>query len=181
MTLDANSTVWTFRSWGRPFRLISPLLDCSSPETTPLQIESGWMFCSVLARSGDVYAWWPFDGSFENLYWQTMSELDRDRSTRAVVSGDETVIPCHAWEIRNDPVKFPPLPDLPDLPSIGIPKKELKEKTKLIKIAAFASSMIGLTNKGHVLKIDGLTDGNSVRHWRYVSGFARVNLDLLEQ
>ena len=107
MTLDTNSNVWTFRSWGRPFRLISPLLGCSSPETTPLQIECGWKFCSVLARSGDVYAWWPFDGSFENLHWQTMNKLDRDRSTMAIVSGDETIVPCHVWEMKYDPISFP--------------------------------------------------------------------------
>ena len=181
MTLDANFTVWTFRSWGRPFRLISHLLDCSSPETTPLQIECGWMFCSVLARSGDVYAWWPFDGSLENPYWQTMGELDRDRSTKAIVSGDGTVIPCHTWAMKKNPVKLPALPDLPDLRSTGMSKKERKKNTKLIKIAAFDNSMIGLTNKGHVLKIDGLTDGNSVRHWRYVSASTRVILDLLKQ
>ena len=178
MTLDTNSTVWTFRSWGRPFRLISPLLDCSSPETTPLQIECGWKFCSVLARSGDVYAWWPFDGSFENLHWQTMNKLDRDRSTMAIVSGDETIVPCHVWEMKYDPIKLPALPDLPDLPSTGIPEKERKKSTKLIKIAAFENSMIGLTNKGHVLKIDGLTGGDSIRSWRYVSGCTRVILDL---
>ena len=177
MTLDTNSTVWTFRSWGRPFRLISPLLNCLTPETTPLQIECGWVFCSVLTRSGDVYAWWPFDWAFENPYWQIMGELDRDRSTRAIVSGDGTVIPCHAWEMKKDPVKLPVLPYLPDLPSTGIPKKERKKNTKLIKIAAFDNSMIGLTNKGHVLKIDGLTGGDSIRSWRYVSGCTRVILD----
>ena len=180
MTLDTNSNVWTFRSWGRPFRLISPLLDCSSPETTPLQVECGWMFCSVLARSGDVYAWWPSDQSFENRYRRTMRELDRDRSTRAIVSGDETVVPCHAWEMKHNPFKLPALPDLPDLPSTGMPTKEREKRTKLIKIAAFLNSMIGLTNKGHVLKIDGLTDGNSVRRWNYVSGYIRVTLHLLK-
>ena len=178
MTLDTNSTVWTFRSWGRPFRLISPLLDCSSPKTTPLQIECGWGFCSVLTRSGDVYAWWPFDRLLESLYRRTMGELDGDRSTRAIVSGNGTAIPCHVWGMEHDPFKLPPLPDLPDLPSTGIPKKERKKSTKLIKIAAFDSSMVGLTNKGHVLKIDGLTDEDSVRHWRYVSGHAQVTMDL---
>ena len=181
MALDTNSTVWTFRSWGRPFRLISPLLDCSSPETTPLQVECGWMFCSVLARSGDVYAWWPFNRSFENRYLRAMRELDRDRSTRAIVSGDETIVPCHVWEMKYDPIKLPALPDLPDLPSTGIPKKEREKSTKLIKIAAFSGSMVGLTNKGHVLKIDGLTDGKYVRRWNYVSGSTRVTLHLLKQ
>ena len=169
MTLDANSTVWNFRSWGRPFRLASPSLDCSSPETTPLQIECGWAFSAVLTRSGDVYAWWPFNDTFQDRYRQTMDELDLDQSTKAIVPEGGTVIPCHTWEINKDPVKLPILPDLPDLPATGLPEGETRKETKLIKIAAFDNCLIGLTNKGHVLKIDGLTDEDSIQIWRYVS------------
>jgi SCF-associated factor 1 len=169
MTLDANSTVWTFRSWGRPFRLISPSLDCSSPETTPAQIECGWAFSTVLTKSGDVYAWWPFGDIFEPQYRRTMDELNLDESTKAIVPDNGTVIPCHTWEITRDPVKLPILPDLPDLPATGLSEEELKKETKLIKIAALDNFLVGLTNKGHVLKIDGLTDEDSIQVWRYVS------------
>jgi len=178
MTLDANSTVWNFRSWGRPFRLASSLLDCSSPETTPFQIECGWAYSTVLTRSGDVYAWWPFGGTFEERYRQAMDELDLDESTKAVVPEGGNVIPCHTWEISKDPVKLPILPDLPDLPATGLPEEALKKETKLIKIAAFDNFLVGLTNKGHVLKIDGLTDEDSIQIWRYVSENARVNRNL---
>lgn len=174
MTLDANSTVWNFRSWGRPFRLVSPLLDCSSPETTPLQIECGWAFSTVLTRSGDVYAWWPSGGAFEDRYRQAMAELDRDESTKAKVAEEETVVPCHTWEITKDPVKLPVLPDLPDLLGTGLPEEELRKETKLIKIAALDNFLVGLTNKGHVLKIDGMTDEDSIQIWRYVSANAWV-------
>lgn len=170
MTLDANSTVWTFRSWGRPFRLVSPLLDCSSPETTPAQIECGWGYCTVLAKSGDVYAWWPFGEFFDDHYRRTNGELDEDESTRAIVHEGEVIIPCHTWEINRDPVKLPVLPDLPDLPTVGLSEGDREKETKLIKIAALDSCLVGLTNKGHVLKIDGLTDENSIQIWRYVSG-----------
>jgi len=174
MSLDANSTIWNFRSWGRPFRLASPSLDCSSPETTPLQIECGWAFSTVLTRSGDVYAWWLFGGTFEDQYRRTVDQLDLDASTKAIVPEGGTVIPCHTWEINKDPVKLPILPDLPDLAETGLPEEELRKETKLIKIAAFDNSLVGLTNKGHVLKIDGLTDEDSIQIWRYVSESARM-------
>jgi len=174
MTLDANSTVWNFRSWGRPFRLVSPSLDCSSPATTPIQIECGWAFSTVLTRSGDVYAWWPFEGTLEDRYRETMAELDKDESTKAIVPDDGTVIPCHTWEINKDPVKLPILPDLPDLLATGLPEEVRRKETKLIKIASFDNCLVGLTNKGHVLKIDGLTDEDSIQIWRYVSENARV-------
>ena len=174
MTLDANSTVWNFRSWGRPFRLASPSLDCSSPETTPVQIECGWAFSTVLTKSGDVYAWWPFGGTFEDRYRRTVDELDLDASTKAIVPEGGTIIPCHTWEIAKDPVKLPILPDLPNLTATGLSEEELRKETKLIKIAAFDNSLVGLTNKGHVLKIDGLTDEDSIQIWSYVSENARV-------
>jgi len=170
MALDANFTVWNFRSWGRPFRLVSLSLDCSSPETTPIQIECGWAFSTVLTKSGDVYAWWPFGSNFEDQYLQTMTELDKDESTKAIVPDDGTVIPCHPWDLNKDPIKLPILPDLPDLPATGLPEEERRRETKLTKIAAFDNCLVGLTNKGHVLKIDGLTDEDSIQIWRYVSG-----------
>ena len=174
MTLDVNSTVWNFKSWGRPFRLVSPSLDCSSPETTPFQIECGWSYSSVLTRSGDVYAWWPFGDTLGSVYRKTVAELDLDESTKAIVPDDGTVIPCHTWEINEDPVKLPILPDLPDLQATGLPKEELKKDTKLIKIAAFDNCLVGLTNKGHVLKIDGLNSEDAVQIWHYVSEGVRV-------
>ena len=98
-----------------------------------------------------------------------MNELDLDESTKAVVADVGTIIPCHTWEINKDPVKLPTLPDLLDLPATGLPDDELRKETKLIKIANFDNCLVGLTNKGHILKTDGLTDEDSVQIWRYVS------------
>jgi len=169
MALDADSVVWNFISWDRPFQLVSPSLDCSSPETTPIQIECGWEFSTVLTGSGDVYAWWPFGETFEGRYQGAVAKLDKDESTKAIGPDNGTVIPCHTWEINKDPVKLPILPDLPDLPATGLPEEERGKETKLIKIAAFGNCLIGLTNKGHVLKMDGLTDEDSIQIWNYVS------------
>jgi len=167
MTLDANSAVWTFMSWGRPFRLVSPLLDCSSPETTPIQIECGARFSAVLTRSGDVCVWEPVN--IERQYDVAIEELDEDESTKAIVPEGGTVIPCHTWDIHADPVKLPALPDLPELPGTGLSEEERGKETKLIKIAAMGYSLIGLTNKGHVLMMDELYRKGDTRAWEYVS------------
>ena len=121
-----------------------------------------------------MYAWWPFGNPFEVQYQEAMTELDRDGSTMAIVPDDEAVIPCYTWELNKDPAKLPILPDLPELSATGLPEEERRKETKLIKIAAFNSCLVGLTNKGHVLKIDGLINKDSVRAWRYVSEHART-------
>ena len=169
MTLDTNYTVWTFTSWGRPFRLVSPLLDCSSPETTPIQIECGWESSVVLTKSGDVYLWWLYEGAFGEQYWKAMAKLDEDESTNAIVPDGGTVIPCHTWEINLDPIKLPILPRLPDLLATGLSEEEHRKETKLIKISAFDNSLVGLTNKGHVLKMGDLFGDYSAQVWHYVS------------
>ena len=163
VALDANSTVWTFRDWGRPIRLVSPSLDCSSPKTTPIQAECGSWFCAVLTGSGDVYAWWTSSGTFSDLYWETSN------STTAPVPDHEAVIPCQTWELKTDPIKLPALPDLPGLPATGHSGEERRKETRLIKIAACDNCLIGLTNKGHVVKLGAMRDEGSARIWHYVS------------
>ena len=90
MTLDANSAVWNFETWRRPCRLVSPLLDCSSPETTPIQIERGFLFSAILMGSGDVYVWRMHAGQYK----KAMAKLDKDESTRKNFPDGGTVIPC---------------------------------------------------------------------------------------
>ena len=155
MTLDVNSAVWVFMSWGRPFRIVSPFLDCSSPKTTPVQVECGEEICSVLTESGDAYAWWPP----KDWYSKLTAGLDRDESTMAIVPDGGTVIPCYTQEINLGFEKYPKLPDLPDLPGTGLPEEERQKETKLVKIVLLGHGLVGLTNKGHVLKSDGS------RHW----------------
>lgn len=77
-----------------------------------------------------------------------------------------------------DPVKLPALPNLPDLPATGLRGEEHREDIKLIKIATMFQCLIGLTNKGHVLKMDGLDNEDSTRIWRYVSESMRAILYL---
>ena len=184
MTLDANSTVWNFRNWRRPFQLVSPSLDCSSPDTTPVQVECGGEFSAALMKSGGVYVWWASEGILGRRYENGMAELGRYENVMAEQGkyeyinalNDGTVIHCLTWEIDENPVKLPPLPDLPDLIGTGLAEEERQEETKLIKIAAFDVSLIGLTNKGHVLKLDGLYNGGYSVIWRYVRMSAQTVL-----
>ena len=177
MILDANSMIWTFRRWDRPLRLVSPSLDCSSPKTTPVQIGCSDYECVILTKSGDMYVWEPFMGTFETRYREGLAELEKEESTKAVIPDDRTVIPCRTLEIDWDPVKVPVLPDLPDLPGTGLSEEECKKETKLIKIA-LDGCLVGLTNKGHVLKLDGMNHKGSFQAWRYVSKSGRMILHL---
>jgi len=170
MTLDANSAIWNFETWGRPCRLVSPLLDCSSPETTPIQVERGFLFSAILMGSGDVYVWRMHAGQYK----KAMAKLDKDESTRTISPDGGTVIPCQTWEMNIDLIKLPSFPDLPDLLATGLPEEERRKETKFIKISSFDHGLVGLTNKGHVLKIDGLPDKDSVYIWRYVSGSTQI-------
>ena len=163
MALDVNSTVWTFKDWGVAIRLVSKSLDCSSPETTPIQVECGQWFSAVLTGSGDVYAWWTSLGTFSTLYWKTR------RTGVAPVTDHDAVIPCQTWELKTDLVKLSALPDLPDLPATGLPEEERRKETRLIKIAAGDNFLIGLTNKGHVLQLAGLRQEGHTQIWDYVS------------
>jgi len=116
--------------------------------------------------------WWPFGNTLEGPYQRAMAKMDRNNSPVTALNGG--VIPCHTWGIIMDPAKLPVLPDLPDLPATGLPEEERRKETKLIKIAAFDSCLVGLTNKGHVLKIDGLANEELVQTSRYVSESSRM-------
>ncbi|KAG1881190.1 regulator of chromosome condensation 1/beta-lactamase-inhibitor protein II [Suillus subluteus] len=126
-TLDDQHHVWTFLSWGRPFRLATPVLAATSLDSTPALVESGWNFSSVLTKSGDVAA--------------------MDAADLKAHATEDGVIPCSTWELHEEPTMLPPLPRLPEM-SLGS-----VEPVKLVKLAALESRLIGLTNHGHVLSI----------------------------
>lgn len=173
MVLDSKDQIWTFVNWGRPFRLETPLLDCSSPETTPIQAESGWSFCSVLTQSGDVLVFWPFSGEVGRRYDEREAAMDERGDCHAYATSDHPpCVPCvTTWALRADPLMIPPIPQLPELENTGISHEEKPKMTTLIKIAAFDNHIIGLTNKGHVLKFGDLSNETSFdrsTRWQYV-------------
>jgi len=158
-TLDDRHRVWTFLSWGRPFRLDSPVLNATSSYSTPTQIQSGWSFSSVLTKSGDVYVWWPFTAPLRGAI--DARNVTMDAAGLKAHATEEGVIPCSAWELQQDPIMLPPLPQLPQLSSWSA------EPAKLVKIAALQSQLIGLTDHGHVLKIS-VESALRLGRWEYV-------------
>ena len=168
MALDSKNQIWTFASWGRPFRLDTPMLDCTSPDSTPIQAECGWSFCSILTQSGDVLVFSPFWGEIGRLYEEENAAMD-ERGDRHAYGSEDRRIPCIVtWSLRADPLRLPPIPMLPELESTGLSPEERDKSTNLIKIAAFDNHLIGLTNKGHVLKFGDVSSFDRTMRWQYV-------------
>lgn len=110
-----------------------------------------------------------------------MEALDQDQ-TMKVQATSENTIPCHTWNLEKSPFMLPPLPPLPDLPITytGLDEDMFHQETTLIKIAAMDGNIIGLTNKGHLVKYSGLSSvqefneqPNQPTQWEYV-GTSRI-------
>jgi SCF-associated factor 1 len=134
-------------------------------------VECGWAFSSVLTKTGDVFVFWPFKGDMLRRIAETNETFDNEGDKKVTITGSEYVIPCVTWDLQMDPVRLPALPPLPELHANEVDESD--EDVILIQIAALDNNLIGLTNKGHVLKHDNLVDEASVLrgHWEYVSSF----------
>ncbi|TFK51824.1 RCC1/BLIP-II [Heliocybe sulcata] len=174
--LDANLDIWNFRSWGRPFRLVSPLLDKSVPEHTPAQIDCGWAFSCVLTQSGDVLIWWPFLDEMARIFDEKSEQMNQSGDKRAEATPEGT-IPCVTWDMQSDPHRLPPIPShLPELPHTGDSEENRRKEIRLIKIAGGDNMIVGLTNKGHVLTLRGLNGPAELPQvrWEYLPQFSEV-------
>lgn len=168
-SLDAAGDVWTFISWGRPFRLHSRLFE--NADSRPIQVECGWGFSAVLTNSGEVYLWWPLSGSTKDAIRQKNQELDAEGDKKAVASPDG-VIPCVTWLMDIEPFRLPPIPNLPS------PGTHFKEGlTQLIKVAALDALLIGLTNHGHLLVFNALESESTAVNgeWHYLPKFSELD------
>jgi SCF-associated factor 1 len=177
MVLDSKNLVWTFVNWGCPFKLDTPMLDCTSPETTPLQAESGWSFCAILTQSNDVLVFWPFSGEVGSRLTEEEDRMNETGDCRAYPTSDHT-IPCIPVTLRANPLRIPPIPHLPELNDTGLSLEESSKETILVKIAAFDNALIGLTNKGHVLKFGDLSNEHSFNmstRWEYLENFSELS------
>jgi SCF-associated factor 1 len=146
------------------------MLDCTSPETTPIQVESGLSFSSILTQSGDVLVFWPSEGEIGRLSEEENAVMDERGDCNAYGTEDH-LIPCVTWSMRADLLRIPRIPQLPQLEDTGVSEEERSKTTTLIKIAASDYHLIGLTNKGHVLKFGDLSNENSfdrTTRWQYV-------------
>ncbi|EKM49963.1 uncharacterized protein PHACADRAFT_264421 [Phanerochaete carnosa HHB-10118-sp] len=178
--LDTDAQVWTFTSWGRPFKLQTALLDRSSRDTTPVQVECGWGFTSILTQGGDVLVNWPSRGRMLEEIHRIDQELNQAGDvTQAKPSPERPgIIPCHVWDMGNiEPYRLPAIPaGLPRLAGTGLPTDVLDGETRLVKIAGMDNFLVGLTNKGHVLKYDRLESEESYQrgHWEYLPSFSEL-------
>ncbi|KIY53369.1 RCC1/BLIP-II protein [Fistulina hepatica ATCC 64428] len=164
--LDSQHRVWTFLSWGRPFCLTSPLLSCI------LQVECGWAFSAALSRDGQVFVWFPFDGQMQFQVATKNDQLDNQLDAKSRAQPDGT-IPCIPWEMDVNPLLLPSLPALPELSANSATDDE---PVKLVSIAGLDQCLIGLTNRGHVVKYSGLSNEEValLGTWEYLSKFSDV-------
>ncbi|KAJ3878335.1 regulator of chromosome condensation 1/beta-lactamase-inhibitor protein II [Lentinula edodes] len=169
-SLDFNNQIWTFLSWGRPFRLVSDLL--GAPDFTPIQVECGWTFSSALMKSGDVVVWWPFSDPLRTVIETRMAEMDNQVENCAHPTNDGLIM-CAPWELQTDPVVLPSLPSLPKL----FGAEPDSDTPRIVKIAGFDNAMIALTNQGHVLLFDTLQSASepSLGSWKYLPNFSEAS------
>ena len=127
------------------------------------------MFCSILTQSGDVLVFWPFSGEISRLFEEEKSDMNSRPGGFPLETDDG--LRCATLSLRADPLRLPNIPQLPELESSGMLQEERLKTTILVKIAAFDSHLIGLTNKGHVLKFGALSNDDGfdwTLRWQYV-------------
>lgn len=141
-------------------------------------------------QSGDVLVYWPFSGRMGAEITRVNEELsDPDSQPQDILEtakakptiAEPDAIPCHWWLMHGiDPVKLPPIPtQLPVIAGTGLTEEKLSEETKLIKVAAMDNNVIGLTNKGHVLKYNRLQGEATYQQgqWEYVCVPSHATMD----
>lgn len=124
--------------------------------------------------SKDVLVWFPFGQQMDRAIMTRNSEFDSQNDKKALSEGGS--IQCFKWELPMDPVRLPSLPSLPKLTRLsGAMNDQETEEPHLIQIAALDNNLIGLTNRGHVLKFGSLVDESATENgrWQYVSHLSR--------
>ncbi|KZW01263.1 RCC1/BLIP-II protein [Exidia glandulosa HHB12029] len=177
LAFDSASRIWHFSAWGIALRLTSPAFDNTTPDTTVVQLEAGWDFGAALTAGGSAYAWWHGRGDLARQITETSTPLAQQNAAQVKTVDGERVVPCSVAEIAFDPVHLPALPALPNL-------GESKDEVKLVKIAAADLFIVGLTNAGHVLKLDvqplrarqddnaSVLAGTPLPRWEYLPRFS---------
>jgi SCF-associated factor 1 len=117
-------------------------------------------------QGGDVFVWWPHSDPIATIARRNFSAWDAEKANLGPTRDD--TIACANWDLEVEPVRLPSLPQLPDLLDPDAP--EADKETLLVKIACFDSHLVGLTNKGHVLKYGTLEDPVTAQSgsWHYV-------------
>ncbi|CAE6451761.1 unnamed protein product [Rhizoctonia solani] len=141
---DGGCNIYILLQWGHPIRLDTPTLSGDRPESTVVQVEAGWDVCTFLTEAGDVFAIFPFHSPF--------SETVTERTTQSVVTPQGGEVPCVCVDVQHHPTRLPSIPD--DLPTLHPDPLKSSVPPRLIQIAAGDKFVVGLTDGGHVLKLD---------------------------
>lgn len=174
--LDTHQDIWIVQAWGSPARLVAPVFDGAHPESTVAQVDAGWDVCAFLTQTGDAFVVFPFHGSFNA---EVETHLTQPGGEQREILREGNQVPCQCWNIQHHPTKLPALPN--NLPALGT--NAVDAPPKLIKIAAGDGFVVGLTDGGHVLKLDLRTNDESALRemvsndrlqWDYVSMCART-------
>jgi hypothetical protein len=173
--LDSKGEIWCFTNWGRPFIYAPSILDRTYQGSEITQVECGWSYSAALTASGMVVVWNPINEEMKHSSHRKRKIMDRIMKRKAPET--EGVIRCDPSIMKGAEALV--LPELPSLPSLNA---DQVENYRLIKIAAGDLFIIGLTNGGHVLKLDlgGINERDAVRQltdlfqqrargWQYVS------------
>ena len=148
-----------FLNWGRPFWFSTKLLDNKRPESTPIQVVSSQRCSAILTESGSVLVLWLDDRSI-------IKSLMVNNPVRVT----DHIIQCLTMGTCQEPFLLPSIPELPLLHETDTPDS-FKAATKLVKIAAMNGALIGLTDKGHVLKMNNFVRWERHYEWTYVCKF----------
>ena len=178
--LDAQHKVWCILSWGRPFVFDHAVFDATRPDTRVVQVESGWAFGAALTASGSVYVWNPALDQMGTAWRTKQAELDQLPGDDARALAHDGEIQCYIWTMEG--VEPLALPELLELPNLHRNDGGASQPTFIVQIGAGDQFLIGLTNRGHVVRMDlrpindsgGLATlreqfRKNLRKWEYVS------------
>ncbi|CAE6403869.1 unnamed protein product [Rhizoctonia solani] len=174
---DGSRNIYILLQWGRPIRLDAPALDGNRPESKVVQVDAGWDVCTFLTEAGVVFAIFPFHGSFS----ERAEERRIQTNTQPAVTQQGGEVPCVCMDVQHHPTRLPPIPG--DLPTLHPNALKPDVPPKLIQIAAGDKFVVGLTDGGHVLKLDLPTYDESELgriitrgdlHWNYLPKFCDV-------
>ena len=132
---------------GPPFRIKIRFDQNEHADSTPIQVVCNYYYSAILTRSGDVYIVYPFEEYVRKEHEKHCEESE----TGLEIEGNR--ISCKTWKLKSELHKLRQIGDLPELDQRhGSPGS--KSPPKIISIAATDELLIGLTDKGHVLKIN---------------------------
>ncbi|PAV22793.1 RCC1 BLIP-II [Pyrrhoderma noxium] len=165
IAIDIKGNVWIIICPDHPFLLKSDLINNGHADSTPIQVVCNFYYSAILTRSGDVYIVYPFDEYVTKAHEKHCEES----GTGLEIEGNR--ISCKTWKLKYELYKLREIGDLPELDQ----RHGSKSPSKIISIVAMYKFLIGLTDKGHVLKINQFDSSSKTRikdeNWVYIEKY----------